>query len=749
MIVGYVVGQALTIDTPVIASDSVNYIEARFVFLNRDWDGLAIHAIFDDGDVAYACPLKDGRVAQDNGLNLGAGTWRVHLVGSAMDGDVLVRRITTNPAKIEVVCAGRMDGEPVPPARYTDIEEIEAALTKKIDAPQVAQVGEVLTVEAVDTDGKPTKWKTAPAAAEQKQADWAQNDPTKPDYILNRPGGYYGELVTVDEAIYSGEIEQAQSEILVDWLLVAGQTYKVTIGEVTKTYTAFADSFRLFPGVTIGDGTIEDAAKSGEMFALFTAENKGNKAAMLACPVADVGKTIRVTTETQKREVHKIPTELLDLGGVDESINQTNAALDALYGQHTSDISAINKILTEGPIVLKKRDTTITLGKDTAGNGYRLQWDMDDGSIAYVNRNGLYVNNVTEKTGISMSDRTISIVERVHNSGIRFNLAKSVDDPNGGTRFSVENVAGDRTTFYASGKIINSNRLLQLSASSTITEDNATTLRGVKTPEQEYDAANKKYVDQRLPSPATAQIGQIVKVKSVDESGKITETETVDMPTIPQPFYINYMIATEQIGENEFGYTLRPIPTINDFIDLGITAAQVGQIIKVKAVDDFGNPLEWEAVDMPTQKTLKWVTVYSSDLAETKRELIISTDTDGKSIADYNPVGLTLIISTPADATQTDNNGAPWVYPSATKKDNAIRVIGSIAGWKTTARDSVFAFYGGSSAMTCTGNGNIQLATYKIDGYALDGVTAMLNGNTNHFPVGTHVEVSILCEVAE
>ena len=33
---------------------------------------------------------------------------------------------------------------------------------RKIDAPQVAQVGEVLTVEAVDADGKPKKWKTAP-----------------------------------------------------------------------------------------------------------------------------------------------------------------------------------------------------------------------------------------------------------------------------------------------------------------------------------------------------------------------------------------------------------------------------------------------------------------------------------------------------------------------------------------------------------------------------------------------------------
>ncbi len=683
MIVGYVVGQALTIDTPVIASDSVNYIEARFVFLNRDWDGLAIHAIFDDGDVAYACPLKDGRVAQDNGLNLGAGTWRVHLVGSAMDGDVLVRRITTNPAKIEVVCAGRMDGEPVPPARYTDIEEIEAALTKKIDAPQVAQVGEVLTVEEVDEDGKPIKWKTAPAAAEQKQADWAQNDPTKPDYILNRPGGYYGELVTVDEAIYSGEINDVRMGIDTDagFTLVIGQAYKVTIGDAEKTYTAFADSFSGIDCVTIGDGKIAEVLESSEMFGLVyeAIEGEGSEA-MVVCPVADVGKTIRVTTETQKREMHKIPAELLDLSGVDENIKRTNAALHDQHAQHTSDISAINKILTEGPIILKKRGTTITLGKDTAGNGYRLQWDMDDGSITYVNRDGLYVNNVTEKTSIGMDSRTINIVERVHNSGIRFRLETLTNDSNGGTRLSVENVAGDRTTFYASGKIINSNRLLQFSASSTITEDNATTLRGVKTPEQEYDAANKKYVDQRLPSPATAQVGQIVKVKSVDESGKITETETVDMPT---------------------------------------------------------------------QKALKWVTVHSSDLAETKRELIISTDTDGKSIADYNPVGLSLIVSTPADATVESNNGAPWIYPSTTKFDNAIRVIGSISGWKTIARDSVFVFNGGSSAMSCSGNVMASLATYKIDGYALDGVRIFFNIANDHLPVGTHVEVAILCEVAE
>ena len=37
--------------------------------------------------------------------------------------------------------------------------------------------------------------------------------------------------------------------------------------------------------------------------------------------------------------------------------------------------------------------------------------------------------------------------------------------------------------------------------------------------------------DEPLPAPASAAVGQIVKVKAVDENGKITETEAVDMPS--------------------------------------------------------------------------------------------------------------------------------------------------------------------------------------------------------------------------
>lgn len=108
--------------------------------------------------------------------------------------------------------------------------------------------------------------------------------------------------------------------------------------------------------------------------------------------------------------------------------------------------------------------------------------------------------------------------------------------------------------------------------------------------------------------------------------------------------------------------------------------AKVGQIVKVKAVDSGGKVTETETVDMPKQKTLKWVTVHSSDLDETKRELIIGTDTYGKSIADYNPDCLTPIISTTPYATQTYDNGTPWVYPSETKLENAIRAICKILG---------------------------------------------------------------------
>lgn len=62
-------------------------------------------------------------------------------------------------------------------------------LAGKIDAPQVAQVGEVLTVEEIGEDGKPKKWKTQ--TVETAPPDWDENDSTKQGYMKNRPGGFF------------------------------------------------------------------------------------------------------------------------------------------------------------------------------------------------------------------------------------------------------------------------------------------------------------------------------------------------------------------------------------------------------------------------------------------------------------------------------------------------------------------------------------------------------------------------------
>lgn len=51
---------------------------------------------------------------------------------------------------------------------------------------------------------------------------------------------------------------------------------------------------------------------------------------------------------------------------------------------------------------------------------------------------------------------------------------------------------------------------------------------------------------------------------------------------------------------------VRDIPSGGTDISLGLTAATIGQTIKVKAVDTDGKPTAWEAVDMAGEEELTW-----------------------------------------------------------------------------------------------------------------------------------------------
>ena len=71
---------------------------------------------------------------------------------------------------------------------------------------------------------------------------------------------------------------------------------------------------------------------------------------------------------------------------------------------------------------------------------------------------------------------------------------------------------------------------------------------------------------------------------------------------------------------------VRDIPSGGTDISLGLTAATVGQTVKVKAVDADGKPTAWEAVDAVGAET--WELIASGEMAESA-VLSITKDNNG------------------------------------------------------------------------------------------------------------------------
>lgn len=79
------------------------------------------------------------------------------------------------------------------------------SLAKKIDAPDTCECGEFLAVEEVNEDGVVTKVKGAKVQTDPP--DWSENDPTKPGYVKNRPGGYASHETKTVEILWEGLLE--------------------------------------------------------------------------------------------------------------------------------------------------------------------------------------------------------------------------------------------------------------------------------------------------------------------------------------------------------------------------------------------------------------------------------------------------------------------------------------------------------------------------------------------------------------
>lgn len=124
-----------------------------------------------------------------------------------------------------------------------------------------------------------------------------------------------------------------------------------------------------------------------------------------------------------------------------------------------------------------------------------------------------------------------------------------------------------------------------------------------------------------------AEVGDLIKVKSVDENGKPTAWEKVE--------------------------TIDGTLTEASDNSLGITSATVGQIAKITAIDGNGKPTAWEAVDMPSVSN-DYELVFQETVAEDVGTYSRDIDKDG------NPFSLTdvmVIIFTKPFAESTNSAG--------------------------------------------------------------------------------------------
>ncbi|MBE6619835.1 MAG: hypothetical protein E7625_00525 [Ruminococcaceae bacterium] len=128
MIKGFVQGQTLKLAGAHIVSDTLDYLVARFSFFGDDWTGLHKWVHLQKGDQLYAIKLTDDATRKEDHLNLSAGEWSVWLHGNeTVDGQV-IERITTNACTFTVEQSGALEGEAFEQLPASEAEQLDARI---------------------------------------------------------------------------------------------------------------------------------------------------------------------------------------------------------------------------------------------------------------------------------------------------------------------------------------------------------------------------------------------------------------------------------------------------------------------------------------------------------------------------------------------------------------------------------------------------------------------------------------------
>lgn len=161
----------------------------------------------------------------------------------------------------------------------------------------------------------------------------------------------------------------------------------------------------------------------------------------------------------------------------------------------------------------------------------------------------------------------------------------------------------------------------------------------------------------------------------------------------------------------------------------------------------FNSTVLAEKKDIPQSSSggeIKWHKVAEVTTEEELDEYVATIDQNGNPIKSYKPLALALYCSLPADAAQVSADGAYYVYPSASSTNANLKATGSFGQWKSAAACITNIFFGSGAGIVGLGNSMTMLNPVGNEDSVLDGVRIVFPAAGDHFPIGSHIIVSVL-----
>lgn len=191
------------------------------------------------------------------------------------------------------------------------------------------------------------------SSSELVQSDWNQNDETAKDYIKNRFGGYVEES-GVATTLYDATPD-SDREVEITLFPLNTKVGTITIDGVATTYTCVTETISEQQCVSFGTATLAEIY-SGTTDAIVAASTGTTSIALIGSSY--VGKHIVISIGGEV--VHTIPTKFID----NNFVNKVNNAVSMA----TAAQKDVDKIKSDGLSYTGSRDGIAFIGVDTYGN---------------------------------------------------------------------------------------------------------------------------------------------------------------------------------------------------------------------------------------------------------------------------------------------------------------------------------------------------------------------------------------------